>query len=86
MNLMDSYILLSSVYIDLYLSIAADWKIELRNLIVLRIVRIKIVLTVKLAVLYNLLQDLQQQHTLQPAYLIQEGNQAYLYRPGRYVY
>ena len=51
MNLVDSYIFLSAIYINFYVTVAADWKIELGNLVVLWVVRIEIVLTVKLAVL-----------------------------------
>ena len=54
MNLVDSYIFLSAIYINFYVTVAADWKIELGNLVVLWVVRIEIVLTVKFAVLMDL--------------------------------
>ena len=53
MNLVDSYIFLSAIYINFYVTVAADWKIELGNLVVLWIVRIKIILSVKFAILGN---------------------------------
>ena len=49
MHLMDPHLLLSRRRIDLHISVLADRKIELGDLIVLRIVRIKIVLPVKFA-------------------------------------
>ena len=53
MNLMDSDFLLSCPRFNLYLTIAADRQIQLGNLIILRIIRIKIILTVKFTILGN---------------------------------
>jgi len=52
-DLMDADTFLSACGLDLYASIPADWQIELGNLVVLWIVRIKIILSVKFAILGN---------------------------------
>ena len=54
MDLVDAHLLFAGVRLDLYASVAADWQIQLRNLIILWVVRIEIILTVKLAVLCDL--------------------------------
>ena len=48
---MDPYEFLLALYLDLYLSVSADRVVQLRDLIVLCIIRIEIILTVKFAVL-----------------------------------
>ena len=53
MHLMDPDFFLTSFCLDLHKSIMADWQIQLGNLVVLRIIRIKIVLTVKFAILID---------------------------------
>ena len=53
MHLMDPHLFLSCFCLNFYKAIMADWKIQLGNLIVLRVVRVKIVLTVKFAVLID---------------------------------
>ena len=47
MNLVDSDAFFPSVHLNVHMTIAADWKIKLRNLVILRIVRIEIVFPVK---------------------------------------
>ena len=54
MHLMDAHFLLSCLCINLHISVSRDRKIELGNLIVLRIIRIKIILPVELAHLCDL--------------------------------
>ena len=51
MDLMDPYEFLLALYFDLYLSVSADWVVQLRDLIVLWVIRIEIILTVKFTVL-----------------------------------
>ena len=54
MNLMDSHSLfaaISSLYLNA--SIMADWMVELLNLVVLWVIRVKIILSVKFAILCN---------------------------------
>ena len=48
---MDPYEFLLALYFDLYLSVSADRVVQLRDLIVLWIIRIEIILTVKFTVL-----------------------------------
>ena len=54
MHFMDPHFFLSASAFNLYISISCDWKIKLGNLIVLRIIRIKIVLAVKFTYLRDL--------------------------------
>ena len=54
MHLVDTYGLFACGSLDLNGSVIADWQIQLRDLVVLRIIRVKIVLTVKLAVLMDM--------------------------------
>ena len=53
MHLMDPHLFLSCFCLNFYKAIMADWQIQLGNLIVLRVVRVKIVFTIKLAVLVD---------------------------------
>ena len=50
MDLMDSHVFLTLLCLDLYLTIAADRQIQLGDLIVLRVIRIEIVLSVKFTI------------------------------------
>ena len=54
MHFMNADFFLSGRSFDLYPSIMTDWQIQLGNLVVLRVIRIKIVLSVKFAVLVDL--------------------------------
>ena len=54
MHLMDTNGLFACRSLDLNSSVIADWQIQLGNLVVLRVIRVKIVLTVKLAVLMDM--------------------------------
>ena len=54
MHLMDTYLFLSGRCLNLYPTIMADWQIQLRNLIVLRVIRIEIILSVKFTILIDL--------------------------------
>ena len=53
MHLMDPDFFLTSFCLDLHKSIMEDWQIQLGNLIILRIIRIKIVLAVEFAILID---------------------------------
>ena len=53
MNLMDTNDLLSGCRLDLDTAISADWQIQLGDLVVLRVIRVKIVFTVKFTILGN---------------------------------
>ena len=53
MDLMDSDSLLAGSRLDLNATVAADWQIQLGNLIVLWIIRIEIILPVKFTILGN---------------------------------
>ena len=75
-DLMDADTFLSACGLDLYASIPADRQIELGNLVVLWIVRIKIILSVKFAILGN-----RTIGCLKPVKI-----PAFRCRPGRYVY
>ena len=50
MDFMNAYLLLPCCRFDFHAAVPADWKIQLGNLIVLRIIRVKIILSVKFAV------------------------------------
>ena len=51
MDLMDPHKLLSLLRLDLYLTVSADGQIQLGNLIVLRVIGIKIILTIEFTIL-----------------------------------
>ena len=53
MNFMNTNGFLTRCSFDLHPAVPADWQIQLGNLVILRIIRIKIVFTVKLAILCN---------------------------------
>ena len=54
MHLVNANLFLLLSDFDLYISVSCDWKIQLRDLIVLWVIRIEIVLTVEFAYLRDL--------------------------------
>ena len=54
MDFMNSYLLGSVLSLNLHITISADWQVQLGNLVVLRVVRVEVILSVKLSILRNL--------------------------------
>ena len=53
-DLVNTHLFFAGRSLDFHAAVAADRKVQLRNLIILWVIRIEIILTVKLAVLCNL--------------------------------